>query len=139
MSLYILDTDHVSLHQRGHLGLASRVRAVAPDSLAVTIITVEEQMSGRLAQIGRQGQDAPLAYSLLLRTLRYFCDLPILHFDQTAQQDFKRLRGQGIRIGTLDLRIAAIALALGATLVTRNQADFGQVPDLTTEDWTLPT
>lgn len=41
-----------------------------------------------------------------------------------------------IRIGTMDLKIAAITIAKGAILVTRNLADFEQVPNLQAEDWT---
>jgi tRNA(fMet)-specific endonuclease VapC len=41
-----------------------------------------------------------------------------------------------IRIGTMDLKIAAIALAHGATLLSRNLVDFKKVPGLTVEDWT---
>ncbi len=49
MSLYILDTDHLSLLQRGHSGLKYRLEQTNPDEIAITIITVEEQMRGRLA------------------------------------------------------------------------------------------
>ena len=35
----------------------------------------------------------------------------------------------------MDLKIAAIALAHNATLLTRNLADFHNVPDLRVEDW----
>jgi tRNA(fMet)-specific endonuclease VapC len=41
-----------------------------------------------------------------------------------------------IRIGTQDLKIASIALANRATLLTRNYRDFVQVPDLIIDDWT---
>ncbi len=45
MSLYILDSDHVSLFQRTHPRVVRRIAATSPEDLAVTIITVEEPIS----------------------------------------------------------------------------------------------
>jgi tRNA(fMet)-specific endonuclease VapC len=62
----------------------------------------------------------------------------VLPFDETAQSRFRSLRKQCRRLGTLDLRIASIALTTDATLVSRNLRDFRQVPGLRVEDWTKP-
>ena len=39
--------------------------------------------------------------------------------------------------GTMDLRLAAIALSQNLTVLTRNLRDFGRVPGLKVEDRTL--
>lgn len=135
MSLYVLDTDIVTLHQHNHPQVVARVQACAPDQLAITVVTVEEQMRGRLAQIGRPGVDLAVAYDQLRATADYFCDLTVLSFDAQAHQQFQQLRAQKIRIGTLDLWIAAIVLRQNAILVTRNRRDFERVSGLPLEDW----
>jgi tRNA(fMet)-specific endonuclease VapC len=60
----------------------------------------------------------------------------VLAFEASAALDFDGLVAQRIRIGTMDLRIASIALTNRLTLRTRNLSDFRRVPGLTTEDWT---
>ena len=70
-------------------------------------------------------------------TLIYFCNANLLDFNDEAYNYYQKLRQQKIRIGTQDLRIAAIAIANQASIVTRNQQDFGKVPDLSVEDWTV--
>ncbi|MBI4606286.1 MAG: type II toxin-antitoxin system VapC family toxin [Planctomycetes bacterium] len=60
----------------------------------------------------------------------------MLSFDDAAQERFEELRKRKVRIATLDLRIASIALATGSTLLSRNLRDFRQVPGLIVEDWT---
>jgi len=49
--LYILDTDHVSLLQRGNTPVRTRLEQISIEQRAVTIITVIEQLQGRLAVI----------------------------------------------------------------------------------------
>jgi len=46
----------------------------------------------------------------------------------------RQLRQQRIRIGSQDLRIAALALLYGFTVVTSNVRDFFQVPHLSVAD-----
>jgi len=140
VSKYILDTDHVTLHQHGHPTVVRRLLQLSADEIAATIITAEEQIRGRLDVIRRNStspRQVP-AYAALQTTLHYFRQLPIIDFDQAAHDRFAALRQQRIRIGSQDLRIAAITLAVGGILVTRNQRDFGQVPGLTIEDWSAP-
>ena len=77
------------------------------------------------------------AYGELRRQLRNYCDIAVVEYGVEAAAEFERLRQVRVRIGTMDLKIAAIALANGAVLLTRNLSDFGKVPGLRTEDWTL--
>jgi tRNA(fMet)-specific endonuclease VapC len=42
---------------------------------------------------------------------------------------------QKIRVGTQDLKIAAIAKSLSAIIVTRNSRDFSKIPEIQIEDW----
>ncbi|HBE21597.1 MAG TPA: hypothetical protein DDW51_29380 [Cyanobacteria bacterium UBA11367] len=91
-----------------------------------------------IRQASQCGQQKRLtwAYVGLRETVKFFNDFIILDFNESAYNQYMALRGQGIRIGTQDLRIAAIALVNNSILVTRNQRDFSQVPGLVLEDWT---
>jgi predicted nucleic acid-binding protein len=60
----------------------------------------------------------------------------VLDFDQAAVAEYQRLRRGRIRVGPMDLRIAAIAIPCEATLVSPNLKDFRKVPGSTVEDWT---
>ncbi len=137
MPIFILDNDHVSLFQRNHPRVVQRVRAVPPQSLAVTAVTAEEQMRGWLNAIRRasSGHELTTAYARLCAAFEYYKTVQLLVFDTAAYERFSRLREQKIRIGTPDLRIASIALTTGGVLVTGNARDFSQVPGLTFEDW----
>jgi predicted nucleic acid-binding protein len=46
MSVYILDTDILSLLQRGHPKVLAQVTAHPQQSIAITVISVDEQLSG---------------------------------------------------------------------------------------------
>jgi tRNA(fMet)-specific endonuclease VapC len=137
MSLFVLDTDHISLFQRGHPLVAQRINKVISDELAVTIVSVEEQMQGWLKVIKDASGSPTLiqAYSRLHAALQFFSGINILDLDIAAYDHYEQLRRKKIRIGTQDLRIAAVVLSLDGILITRNQRDFIQVPGLVTQDW----
>ena len=64
-----------------------------------------------------------------------YCSIPILPFNRTAALEHQRLRKVYPRLGNMDLKIAAIALTTKGILLTRNQSDFGQIIELTIENW----
>lgn len=59
----------------------------------------------------------------------------VLPWDARSAELFSDLRRQSVRIGSMDLRIACIALAHDAILLTRNSGDFARVPGLRIENW----
>ncbi len=82
--------------------------------LAVTTITLGEQVQGRLAVIrqARAQPDAARGYLRLRETVEFYQTIPLVDFTNAAIDHFEELRRQGVRIGTQDLRIAAIALVV---------------------------
>ncbi len=141
MSLWIIDTDHISLLQRGHPVVTQRINQVNTDEIAVTIITAEEQLRGRLDFIRKASAIDELvsAYARLRDTLKDYKSINLLDFNHKACSCYEDLVRQKIRIGTQDLRIAAITLSVNGILVTRNERDFARVPGIQLEDWTVPT
>jgi tRNA(fMet)-specific endonuclease VapC len=139
--MLILDTDHMSLLEWGTAAsavLREHLADIAPDQVATTIISYEEQMRGWMAYIAR-AKSMPQqlqAYQRLRRHLENYRQVPVVAFDETAMNEFLRLRRTRVRIGTMDMKIAAIALSQGATLLSRNLVDFGKVPGLDVQDWT---
>jgi tRNA(fMet)-specific endonuclease VapC len=141
MTVYVLDTDLLSLYQRNHPQVSAHIRLARQNGLRLTttVVTVEEQYAGRLAQIRKSQTPEALiaAYGRLTATFSLFSQLEILGYEISADNYFREFRQMRIRIGTQDLRIASISLAHKAIVVTRNRKDFEQVPDLIIEDWSL--
>ena len=140
--MLILDTDHLSILDQNTMAafnLGRRLAALPPEEVAVTIITYEEQMRGWLAYVAQANTPERQieAYQKLRRFVEQFCEIPLLDYDADAASQLEQPRQARVRIGTMDLKIASICLARGATLLTRNMKDFGQVPDLRVEDWSV--
>lgn len=139
---YLFDTDHISVLQcksgESYLRLIDRISRSHPDDFALSVVSFHEQCLGANTLINRAKTDAQIivGYGLLNEILQGFAFAPVLKFDPAAADFFQRFRSQGIRIGTMDLRIASICLVYDLILLTRNRRDFEQVPNFRIEDWT---
>jgi tRNA(fMet)-specific endonuclease VapC len=140
--IYLLDTDHATTLQRGGAAgdrLRARIASHPVGAVHVSIISYEEQVRGRLAEVSRAQAIVrqQVVYQRLSETLDLYCKAPMLAFDDAAVAQFQRLWLTRLRVGTMDLKIAAIALANDAILLSRNRSDFERVPDLRIEDWCI--
>ena len=130
--LYLPDTNAVSAYMRGvNPGLVARMQAAfVKDELRLSVIVLAEREFGVI-----KGGNA--AQRRKLQSLEQ-----LLAVEPFTREDARRYailrhqleaRGQGI--GPFDTLIAAQALRLGATIVTRNVREFGRVTGLTVENW----
>jgi tRNA(fMet)-specific endonuclease VapC len=140
--MVILDTDHVTLlewkERPDTQRLRARLNALEDEDVATTIISFEEQTRGWMSYLSRARSMVQEieAYRRLNRQLANYCTIMVLDFEEQAAAEFQRLRKARLRIGTMDLKIAAIVLARDGLLLSRNLRDFKQVPGLRVEDWT---
>ena len=119
--------------------MARRVEA-AGEPVACAIVSVEEVVRGWLAVISRRPdvhKQVP-AYARPQRFFNVLSSWQIVPFDERAAGRFEILRRQRIRIGTMDLKIASIALVNHALVVTANVRDYSLVPGLRWENWMTP-
>ncbi len=139
--MYLLDTDHMSILERGGtpaLPLTLKLSALPEWQIATTIISYEEQCKGWLAKTAREKEEALIrAYVQLGQHLEIYASMIMLPYNARAHAIFRTLQSQRVRIGSQDLKIAAIALANDATVLTRNTQDFARVPNLKFEDWSV--
>ena len=139
MSLFLLDTDHLTLYQMGHPQLVKNVALHMTDQLARSVITVEEQLTGWQRALHQAKDDARREHiyqrmALAVETLSGWLVLPLT---RAALTHHALLVRQRLNVGSNDLKIAATALEHNAIVVTRNLRDFGRVPGLSCQDWSV--
>jgi tRNA(fMet)-specific endonuclease VapC len=137
--MIVLDTDHASV-----LGypesdrcqrLVARLDAAGDEVVAVTCVTVEEQMRGWLAAIAkeRKPKRQVAAYREFTQLWAFFGHFTILPFTDAAAELVESWGG--IRIGTMDKKIAATVLSTASLLLTANRRDYALIPGLRFENW----
>jgi tRNA(fMet)-specific endonuclease VapC len=138
---FLFDTDHLSFLQQSagqeFERLSDRL-AIHGGDVVASVVSFHEQTLGAHSLIVRAKTDAKIlrGYRLYQEIQQIFSIVPLVEFDRAACDVFNSLRLQRVRLSTLDLRIASIALSKDLTLLTRNLRDFSQVPGLRIEDWT---
>jgi tRNA(fMet)-specific endonuclease VapC len=130
---YLLDTNVISHIMQGRDALLlARLMQVPVGQVVISSITMAELEYG----LHRKGQPVRLRNALTQVLLR----MDVLPWDEavaTCYGEFcATLEAQGINLSDFDMMIAAHAVAVNATLVSRDKA-FAQVPDerLSLEIW----
>ncbi|MBI4507282.1 MAG: type II toxin-antitoxin system VapC family toxin [Chloroflexi bacterium] len=127
MSLYLVDTDWIVDCLHGQEDATQTLLELAPQGLAVSIISYGELFEG--AYYARDPQAA-------LEGLQSFLlGKDLVGVTRSIAERFGIVRGELPRslrrqIGDMDMLIAATALAHDLTLLTRNLRDFSHVPGL---------
>jgi tRNA(fMet)-specific endonuclease VapC len=141
--MILLDSDHLTLLKFTASprcqALIARMQASPDQEIGTTIVSVEEQWRGWFAVIARHRdvRKQTKAYQELVELHTFLCDWTIEPFDDFAADRFEQLREAGVRIGTMDLKIASIALVHDALVLSANLKDFSKVPSLRVENWLL--
>jgi tRNA(fMet)-specific endonuclease VapC len=137
MSLVVLDTDVLTLYQLGDPAVVRRVQSRALSQLGVSVISIEEELTGWYTRLRRARKRDQLVrvYQRLTDSVRFLARFQILSFTEPAILRYEDLRATHRRLGKNDLRIAAIVLEANASLATRNLRDFRQIKSLQIEDW----
>ncbi len=133
---YLLDTCTVSDFVKGQPAVLSRLKATAPNLVAISSITRMEIECGLLLNPERTRKLAPVINAFLNA-------VATLAFDaadaQAAVGVRAALQRQGRPIGAYDILIAGCGLARGLVVVTSNVGEFQRVSGLIVENWREPS
>ena len=139
--MILLDTDHLTAlkytDSEPFARLRNRLLAAAPELIGTTIVNVEEQMRGWLSAIAKERilvrQIA--AYRELTDLFTFFANFNIISLSADSAELFNGFRKSDVKIGTMDLKAACIALANNALFLTANRRDIEKVPGFRFENW----
>ncbi len=139
MSVFVLDTDILTLYSRNHPQVSQRIDAHSKVEVAITVINVEEQMTGWYSYVRQAKRPHQVArgYYELAETIRFLAGWQILLYTEPIMDRYQQLFALKLNVGKMDLKVAAIALENGGIVVTRNVRDFQRVPGLQVENWAV--
>ncbi len=129
--MYLLDTDTMIYHLKGHASVKSNLEKHINDSIRITSITLMELYYGAY-------KSKKVAANLAkVRTIEKSLDVVTPGPESTEIFGMLKaqLERQGEPLSDLDLIIAACALAHNLILVTNNTKHFSRIPGLKLENW----
>lgn len=132
--MYLFDTDMLSqiIKKNPSVSFIRRLASIDPDDQFTTSITVGELI------YGAHKSDRPEYFIQQLEKL-VWPNIQVLSFDQYSAKVYGKLRAdlekKGVSLSEPDLRIAAIAIHYGLTVITGNIRHFSRIPGLVTENW----
>mgnify|MGYP006262064429 CR=1 FL=1 len=126
---YLVDTDWAINYLNGHQPTVSRLHALQPDGLAISVISVAELYEGVLYSTTPLDNERALD-ALLSVAMPLGINQPIT---RRFGQERGRLRSTGQIIGDMDILIGATALVHKLTLLTNNLKHFSRFVDLQCE------
>lgn len=134
MPRYMLDTDTCSyIMKRSSAALLNKLQSVRVSDVCISVITKSELLYGVEVSPRREQDKTAL--------MAFLAHVDVLDFPDEAAQQYASIRAHlkksGTMIGANDLFIAAHACCAGLTLVTNNTGEFGRVPDIKLENWTI--
>jgi predicted nucleic acid-binding protein len=125
---HLIDTNWIIHYLAGHPTAVNLLNTLVPQGIEISIITYPKLYEGTLRHANPRQTQAQL--QAFLTTVPLFpLTLAVARRCAHLREDLRR-RGRRVRPRALDLIIAATALEHNLTLVTRNRADFQDVPDL---------
>jgi len=126
--IYLIDTDLVIDHLNNDPATVQLLARLVVSGMAISIVTYMEAYQGIIRS------PDPMAAQAKFRD---FCDgIPVIPFGEEIARRCAHVReelkqkGKRVRPRALDLITAATALEHNLTLVTRNTADYGDIPGL---------
>ncbi|MFM7406655.1 MAG: type II toxin-antitoxin system VapC family toxin [Cuspidothrix sp.] len=129
--MYVLDTNTLIYYFKGQGQIAQNLAKIPAQEIIIPTIVLFE------LQVGIAKSTSPAKRTQQLQQILNRVDL--VSFDKDAAVAAAKIRAdleqKGTPIGSIDVLIAGIAVALQATLVTHNVNEFSRVSGLSIVDW----
>ena len=131
--MYCFDSNIVIEILRGNPELRTKLETIQKVGIEVSLTFLSLAELSRGAQLSSKPEESTVLID------DFVDNVTLLNFSKKSckiyGEDYAQLRKKGQLAPEMDLLIASIAKAEGQVLVTRNEKDFKNIPDLKVERW----